>query len=104
MMLLDHFGILVGFLEKGTKLSNLDNFGVLRHDIEIPRSSVVHAKEWHVHAAAQSRWRLSQASGTPRRSKAMPRRRPTLQRSYCSQTCVYVMFFYSIVSRTCLLD
>ena len=70
MMLLDHFGILVGFLEKGTKSSNPDNFGVLRRGIAIPCSSVVHAK-------AQSRGRLSQASGMPRRSKAMPRRRPT---------------------------
>ena len=40
MILLDYFGLLVGFLEKGTKSSNLGNFGVLRHSIGIPRSSV----------------------------------------------------------------
>ena len=40
MMLLDYFGLLVGFMEKGTKSSNLGNFGVLRHGIGIPCSSV----------------------------------------------------------------
>ena len=32
--------ILVGFLEKGTKSTNLGNFGVLRRGVGIPRSSV----------------------------------------------------------------
>ena len=32
--------ILVGIMEKGTKLANLGNFGVLRHGVGIPRSSV----------------------------------------------------------------
>ena len=40
MMLLDYFGFLVGFLEKGTKSTNLGNFGVLRCNVGIPRSSV----------------------------------------------------------------
>ena len=40
MMLLDYFGFLVGFLEKWTKSANLSNFGVLRHGVGIPQSSV----------------------------------------------------------------
>ena len=32
--------ILVGFLEKGTKSENMGNFGVLRHGVEIPHSSL----------------------------------------------------------------
>ena len=32
--------ILVGFMEKGTKSTNLGNFGVLRYNVGIPRSSV----------------------------------------------------------------
>ena len=32
--------ILVGFMEKGMKSTNLGNLGVLRHDIVIPSSSV----------------------------------------------------------------
>ena len=33
MMLLDYFGVLVGFLEKWTKSANLSNFGVLRRSV-----------------------------------------------------------------------
>ena len=40
MMLLDYFGFLVGFLEKGTKSANLGNFKVLHRGIGIPCSSV----------------------------------------------------------------
>ena len=32
--------ILVGFMEKGTKSSNLGNSGVLCRDVRIPRNSV----------------------------------------------------------------
>ena len=35
MMLLDYFGFLVGFLEKGTKSANLGNLGVLRRGVGI---------------------------------------------------------------------
>ena len=40
MMLLDYFGVLVRFIEKGTKSANLGNFRVLRRGVGIPRSSV----------------------------------------------------------------
>ena len=40
MMLLDYFGLLVGFLEKKTKSANLDNFGVLLRNVGIPRSNL----------------------------------------------------------------
>ena len=40
MLLLDYFGVLVGFLEKGTKSANLGNFGVLRRSVGIPRNNV----------------------------------------------------------------
>ena len=40
MMFLYYFGFLVGFMEKGTKSANLGNFGVLRHGVGIPCSSV----------------------------------------------------------------
>ena len=32
--------ILIGFLEKGMKSVNLGNFGVLLHDVGIPRNNV----------------------------------------------------------------
>ena len=40
MMLLDYFGVLVGFLEKLMKSANLGNFRVLRRGVGIPRSSI----------------------------------------------------------------
>ena len=40
MMLLDYFGVFGWIYGKGTKLANLGNFKVLRHDVGIPRSSV----------------------------------------------------------------
>ena len=70
MMLLDYFGFLVGFLEKGTKSANLGNFGVLRRDVGIPRGSV-----GPCHVVAWSRERHGQASGTLNCSTATLRRR-----------------------------
>ena len=40
------WGFFVGFLEKGTKLANLGNFGVLRHGVGIPLSSVAEREDW----------------------------------------------------------
>ena len=41
MMLLDYFGVFwLDFLKKRMKSANMGNFEVLRHDVEIPRSSV----------------------------------------------------------------
>ena len=112
MMLLDYFGVLVGFLEKWTKSPNLGNFGVLRHGIRIPCSGVAER-------------RLRQASGTPRCSKATLQRRPTPQRSSATpqrssampprssatpwrntvhRHLFLVMFCYSVIPRTCLLE
>ena len=51
MMLLDYFGFLIGFMDKWMKSANLGNFGVLRRGVGI--HATVHAKAWHVHAAAQ---------------------------------------------------
>ena len=46
MMLLDYFGFLVGFLEKGTKSANLGIFGVLRCGVGILRSGVAEREAW----------------------------------------------------------
>ena len=73
-MLLDYFGFLVGFLEKGTKSANLEIFEVLRRGVGIPRSSV------GPHRGTAER-RLRQASGTLRCSKATPQQRPRPWRS-----------------------
>ena len=46
MILLDYFGFLVEFMEKGTKSINLGNFGVLRCSVRISRSSVAEREAW----------------------------------------------------------
>ena len=66
MMLLDYFVVFGGFLKKWTKLANLGNFEVLRRGVGIPCSGVAEREAW-------------KSSGTLRRSKAMPRRKPTPQ-------------------------
>ena len=73
-MLLDYFGFLVEFLEKGTKLANLEIFEILRSDVGIPRSSVGPRR-------GRAERRLRQASGTLRCSTATPQKRP---RPWCS--------------------
>ena len=46
MMLLDYFGVLVGFLEKWMKSANLGNLRVLRRGVGIPRSDVAEKEAW----------------------------------------------------------
>ena len=76
MMFLDYFGFLVEFMEKWTKSANLEIFRVLSRGVGIPRSNVgpCQAVACPRHGTAERR--LRQASGTPRRSKATPQRRP----------------------------
>ena len=62
--------ILVGFMEKGTKSANLGNFGVLRHDIGIPRSSLSSRQGVACPRQGMDEREAGQASGTPRCSKA----------------------------------
>ena len=75
MMLLDYFRVFSWIYGKRDEISKIwANFGVLCHSVGIPRSSVgprhglVEREVWT-------------ASGTPRHSKAMSRRRSTPQRS-----------------------
>ena len=88
MMLLDFFGI----FGKIWAIS-----GVLRRSVGIPHSSVGPRQGVacpHYGVAERDIWK---ALGKPQRSNAMPRRRFTPQRSYCSQRVDFcVLFFFAI--------
>ena len=76
MTLLDYFGVFGWIYGKGTKSENLGNFGVLRHDVGIPRSNVSPRQgvSWPRHDATEREAWTSLWFSTPRR-------RPTPQRS-----------------------
>ena len=77
------------------------NFGVLRRGVGIPRSSIGPRR-------GVAERRLVQASGTPRCSRATPRRRPMPRRSTIHSMEIvvfcFVLFCSSVAPRTCLLD
>ena len=88
MMLWIILGFLVGFLEKMDEISKIWAIsGVLHLSVGIPGNSVGPRHDM----VEREVWK---ASGTPRRS-------------YCSQHgnfWCFVMFFYFVILRTCLLD
>ena len=94
MMLLDYFGFLVGFLEKGTKSVNLGNFGVQHHGVGIPRSSVGPRQG----VAEREFWI---ASGT--RGVAKLRYGVALFTIW-KFLCFILFFCYLVIPRTCLFD
>ena len=78
---------MVEFLEKGTKSAKIwANFGVLSRGVGIPRSSVGPRRDG-------AERMLGKDSGTPRRSKATLRRRPTLRRSTIHNMEIFGVLF-----------
>ena len=101
MMLLDYFGVFSWISRKKDKINKIwANFGVLRHDVGIPRNNVGPHQGLAYPRHDVAEWRFRPASGMPRRSKATPRRN-TIHRMEIFVLCI-VSFFVAL--RTCLLD
>ena len=82
MMLLDYFGVFRWVFGKMDEINKIwANFEILCRGVGIPRSNVSPRQGVTCPHRGMAERRLGQASGTPRHSKATPRRRPTSQYS-----------------------